>query len=128
VKNGCASCCDTAETSRFDYTVFATDYTKLVAYNPDADPKLGCGIRTEHARIKAGDTVVDLPWDAGNNGFVARALVGETGSVIRIDMTQPMIEKARQNVEALGYENVEFHLGEIEAIPLGGQRRGRGHK
>jgi ubiquinone/menaquinone biosynthesis C-methylase UbiE len=68
--------------------------------------------------IKAGDTVVDLGSGAGNDAFVARSIVGENGKVIGIDMTEKMIAKARSNTERLGFSNVEFRLGDIEAIPL----------
>ncbi|MCO6431766.1 MAG: arsenite methyltransferase, partial [Deltaproteobacteria bacterium] len=78
----------------------------------------GCGVPTEYAKIKPGDTVVDLGSGAGNDAFVARAIVGEKGKVIGIDMTPLMIEKARQNAEKLGHKNVEFKLGDIEAMPL----------
>lgn len=120
-QSGCcesASCCGVVETSSSDYTIFADDYTELKGYNPDADLKLGCGIPTEFAKIKAGNVVVDLGSGAGNDAFVARALVGESGRVIGIDMTEPMIQKARRNLEKLGYRNVEFKLGEIEEMPL----------
>ncbi len=111
-------CCGVAETSSSDYTIFANDYTELKGYNPEADLKLGCGIPTEFAKINAGDVVVDLGSGAGNDAFVARALVGESGQVVGIDMTEPMIQKARRNAEKLGYKNVEFKLGEIEEMPL----------
>ncbi|MBX7138870.1 MAG: arsenite methyltransferase [Oligoflexia bacterium] len=107
-------CCGDAH----DYTAFSDDYTKLKGYNKEADLKLGCGIPTEVAAIKSGDVVLDLGSGAGNDAFVARALVGDQGRVIGIDMTEPMIEKARQNVQALGYSNVEFRLGDIEQMPV----------
>ena len=100
------------------YTSFCEDYSKLPGYNAQADLKLGCGVPTEAARIKPGDTVLDLGSGAGNDVFVARSIVGESGKVIGIDMTEPMIEKARRNAKALGYSNVEFQLGEIENMPL----------
>jgi SAM-dependent methyltransferase len=112
------SCCGVVETTCVDYTIFADDYTKLGGYHPDADLKLGCGIPTQHAKIREGDTVVDLGSGAGNDAFVARAIVGERGRVIGIDMTEPMIEKARRNAQNLGHRNVEFRLGEIEQVPL----------
>lgn len=112
------SCCGVAETAEVDFTLFAEDYTKLKGYNADADLKLGCGVPTECARIAPGDTVVDLGSGAGNDAFVARALVGERGRVIGVDMTPPMIQKARQNAEKLGVKNVEFRLGEIEELPI----------
>jgi len=114
-----SSCCgSTGCGSGVDYTIFSESYDKLEGYNPDADLGLGCGIPTEFAHIKAGDTVIDLGSGAGNDCFVARALVGEKGKVIGIDMTEAMIEKARLNTEKLGYTNVEFRLGDIEKMPV----------
>jgi arsenite methyltransferase len=101
-----------------DYAVFSDNYNNLEGYNPEADLGLGCGIPTEFAMIKKGDIVVDLGSGAGNDCFVARALTGEKGRVIGIDMTEPMIEKARANVKKLGYDNVEFRLGDIEDLPV----------
>ena len=94
------------------------EYDNQEGYVPEADLKLGCGMPTEYAGIKEGDTVVDLGSGAGNDVFVARALVGEKGNVIGVDFTPEMIAKAEKNKTNLGYKNVEFHLGEIEAIPL----------
>jgi len=108
------SCCGDGA----DYTVFSESYDKMDGYNPDADLGLGCGIPTEFAKIRKGDTVVDLGSGAGNDCFVARALTGPAGRVIGIDMTEPMIEKAKQNVKKLGYTNVEFRLGDIEEMPV----------
>lgn len=114
-----ASCCGaTGCCSTVDYTIFSEKYDQLEGYNPDADLGLGCGIPTEFAQIKQGDTVIDLGSGAGNDCFVARALVGETGLVIGIDMTKEMIEKARVNAEKLQFTNVEFRLGEIEKMPV----------
>lgn len=113
------SCCGaTGCGSGVDYTIFSENYAKLEGYNPDADLGLGCGIPTEFAQIKKGDTVIDLGSGAGNDCFIARALAGESGKVIGIDMTEAMIEKARANAEKLGYNNVEFRLGDIERMPL----------
>ncbi len=114
-----ASCCGaTGCCSRVDYTIFSENYTELNGYNPEADLGLGCGIPTEFALIKKGDTVVDLGSGAGNDCFVARALVGETGKVIGVDFTDTMINKAKTNAEKLGFNNVEFRLGDIEKMPL----------
>ncbi len=97
---------------------FELDYSKIEGYNPDADYGLGCGIPTDGAGIKEGDTVLDLGSGAGNDVFVARKLVGEEGKVIGIDMTEAMIEKAEANNRKAGYTNVEFRLGEIEEMPV----------
>lgn len=112
---GCGtSCCSTS----VDYTMFSDNYNTLKGYNADADLGLGCGLPTEFAQIKNGDTVVDLGSGAGNDCFVARALVGDSGKVIGIDMTEEMIARARRNVAKLGYENIQFFLGDIENMPL----------
>jgi SAM-dependent methyltransferase len=117
-----ASCCGATGCCTVDYAIFADNYTELEGYTPDADLGLGCGVPTEFAQIKKGDTVVDLGSGAGNDCFVARALAGESGKVIGVDMTEAMIAKARENADKLGFNNVEFRQGEIEAIPLAANR------
>jgi SAM-dependent methyltransferase len=96
----------------------ADDYTQLEGYNPDADLGLGCGLPTQFAKIKNGDTVIDLGSGAGNDAFIARHETGETGKVIGIDFTPAMIERARQNAELRGFNNVEFMQGDIEKMPV----------
>jgi SAM-dependent methyltransferase len=101
-----------------DYTMIGEKYVNLKGYYPDADLNLGCGIPTEYANIKSGDTVIDLGSGAGNDCFVARALAGDTGRIIGVDMTELMVEKARANSDKLGFRNVEFRLGDIENLPV----------
>lgn len=101
-----------------DVTVMAEDYARLEGYVPDADLGLGCGVPTEIAAIKSGDVVLDLGSGAGNDVFVARRIVGEEGRVIGVDMTEAMVEKAKANNRKLGYQNVEFRVGEIENLPV----------
>lgn len=93
-------------------------YDKLQGYNEDADLGLGCGMPTEFAQIKKGDVVVDLGSGAGNDAFVARAETGETGRVIGVDFTEPMVAKAKKNATKLGFDNVEFFHGDLENNPL----------
>lgn len=118
--SGCCgpACCGDSESKIVGYTVMQDEYDNLEGYVADADLGLGCGLPTEHAGIKKGDTVVDLGSGAGNDVFVARAIVGDEGKVIGLDMTEEMIEKANFNKAKLGYQNVEFHLGDIEQIPF----------
>ncbi len=117
-----ASCCGPTATTccgpDADLTIFSEDYSQLEGYNPDADYGLGCGLPTEYAKIKKGDTVVDLGSGAGNDCFVARQIVGEAGHIIGVDMTSNMIDKARENAQTLKLPNVEFRLGEIEHLPI----------
>lgn len=117
-----ASCCGAGECSTVDYTIFAEDYSMMKGYLSDADLALGCGVPTEFAQIHEGDVVVDLGSGAGNDAFVARAITGESGKVIGIDMTPQMIDKARENADKLGFNNVEFRLGDIENIPIAANR------
>lgn len=113
-----SSCCGAGGCSTEVYNIMSDDYTTLEGYNPDADLGLGCGLPTVFAKIKKGDTVVDLGSGAGNDCFVARKEAGEDGRVIGIDFTPVMVEKAKANAAKLGYTNVEFRLGDIENIPM----------
>ena len=113
-----SSCCGAGGCSTEVYNIMSDDYSTLKGYNADADLGLGCGLPTEYARIKKGDVVVDLGSGAGNDCFIARHETGETGKVIGIDFTPAMIDKARQNAEARGFNNVEFRQGDIEKMPI----------
>lgn len=97
---------------------FAEGYDQLGGYVPEADLGLGCGLPTQGAFIRPGDTVLDLGSGAGNDVFVARALVGPGGRVIGVDMVPDMVAKAKANAAKLGADNVTFHLGDIEQLPL----------
>ena len=113
------SCC--GPTNCCDPTLgvnFAEGYQDLDGYVPDADLSLGCGLPVPFAGISEGDTVLDLGSGAGNDVFVARAVTGTTGRVIGVDMVPDMIRRAEANAANLEYGNVEFRLGEIEAMPL----------
>lgn len=111
---GATGCCGTDDV----YSIMADDYATLEGYNPDADLGLGCGLPTQFALIKEGDTVVDLGSGAGNDAFIARKLTGDKGKVIGVDFTEAMIEKARGNAEKVGFNNVEFRFGDIESLPI----------
>ena len=93
-------------------------YDGVDGYVEAADLQLGCGLPVEHAGLAPGQTVLDLGAGAGLDAFVARRVVGEEGTVLGVDFTPEMVEKARQNAEALGYPNVRFELGDIEALPF----------
>ena len=113
-----SSCCGSGCCSTEVYNIMNEDYGQLPGYNADADLGLGCGLPTEFAQIKVGDTVVDLGSGAGNDCFISRAATGEAGKVIGVDFTEAMIDKARTNTEKLGFNNVEFRYGDIEKMPV----------
>lgn len=109
------SCCGTGDTTT---SAFKEDYIEVDGYIPNADYNLGCGLPTEHAAIKEGNHVLDLGCGAGNDVFIARSIVGESGKVVGLDMTEDMLKKAEENKAKLGHANVDFILGEIEDMPL----------
>ena len=112
-----SECCDSSCCSDNGVS-FQPDYSNLKGYNPDADYYLGCGMPTKDAAMNEGDTVLDLGSGAGNDVFIARQVVGETGKVIGVDFTDAMINKARKNAEKLKLNNVEFRYGDIEDLPV----------
>ena len=83
-----------------------------------ADLGLGCGNPQAIAELKSGERVLDLGSGAGFDAFLAARQVGETGTVIGVDMTAEMIAKARANIVKTDLRNVEFRLGEIEHLPV----------
>ncbi len=112
-KAGCCgqstSCCGSAAPA----DIQAEDATIAAA-----DLGLGCGLPAASANIRPSDTVLDLGSGAGVDVFRAARLVGPGGHVIGIDMTPEMIERAYANARAGGFQNVEFRLGDIEALPI----------
>ena len=113
-----SSCCGSCGCSTEVYNIMTDDYSNLEGYNPDADLGLGCGLPTQFAKIKKGDTVIDLGSGAGNDCFIARNETGDNGKVIGIDFTPAMVDRAKLNAEKLGFKNVEFRQGDIENMPV----------
>jgi arsenite methyltransferase len=114
------SCCNTNTSAQ------AREASKSVGYTdeemnsvPDgANLGLGCGNPLALASLKEGETVLDLGSGAGFDCFLAANKVGLKGRVIGVDMTPEMLEKARDNARRDNYTNVEFRMGEIEALPV----------
>lgn len=114
-----SSCCGTSGCcGEPEFSMIGDEYIQIAGHNPDADLGLGCGLPTEFAGIKNGDSVLDLGSGAGNDCFVARSIVGEDGKVTGLDFTKEMIVKANQNLAKTGYTNIDFLLGDIENIPF----------
>lgn len=113
-----SSCCGAGGSSDEVYNIMTDDYSSVEGYDPDADLGLGCGLPTEFAQIKEGDTVIDLGSGAGNDCLVVRHETGSAGKVLGIDFAEPMVAKARKNAEKLGFNNVEFRYGDIEDMPV----------
>jgi SAM-dependent methyltransferase len=79
---------------------------------------LGCGVPTAVAELREGETVLDLGSGGGADVLISARRVGATGRAIGLDMTDEMLELARQNATEAGVENVEFLKGYLEDIPL----------
>ncbi len=112
-----SSCCNTSP--------LAKDISKSIGYSEEeinsfseANLGLGCGNPVALSSIKEGDVVLDLGSGAGFDVFLAAKKVGNTGKVIGLDITEEMIQKAKENALHYGYKNVEFKLGDIENMPL----------
>lgn len=115
-----SSCCGPSSCGCSDGSLdlIGDAYAGVAGHVPEADLRLGCGVPTRWAGLRPGETVLDLGCGAGNDCFIARREVGETGRVVGVDMTPEMIAKARANATKRGYSNVEFRLGEIENLPV----------
>ena len=118
-ETGC--CCGNTQQKEV-YNIMSDDYSTLEGYNEDADLGLGCGLPTQYAGIKKGDTVIDLGSGAGNDCFIAQAEVEKKKKIIGIDFSEPMIEKAKANAEKRGIQNVSFRQGDIEDMPVSAGR------
>ncbi|MDE2874195.1 MAG: arsenite methyltransferase [Gemmatimonadota bacterium] len=94
------------------------DESEISRVPEGANLGLGCGNPVALASLTPGETVVDLGAGAGFDCFLAAERVGPTGRVIGVDMTPEMVERARANAVKGGFTNVEFRLGEIEALPV----------
>lgn len=116
-----ASCCGTSDDEAIN-TLISTrlGYSKaeLNAVPSGADMGLGCGNPQAIAALQVGETVVDLGSGGGFDCFLSSPAVGDSGTVIGIDMTPDMISKARNNASTGKFTNVEFRLGEIEHLPV----------
>ncbi|HEX8342592.1 MAG TPA: arsenite methyltransferase [Tepidisphaeraceae bacterium] len=101
---------------------FGYSAEELAAVPAEANMGLSCGNPTAMANLRPGEVVVDLGSGGGLDVFLAAEKVGPSGRVIGIDMTEAMIDRARQNArrgpQGAPYANVEFHLSAIDRLPL----------
>jgi len=106
-----SSCCDSKN---------ALYPVELLTNLPDdvASFSLGCGNPISVAALRPGETVLDLGSGGGLDCFLAAKQVGESGSVIGVDMTPEMLERARLAASQLGFRNVEFRQGYLESLPV----------
>src|SRR2546429_2307245 len=79
---------------------------------------LGCGNPTALAALAPGEIVLDLGSGGGIDVLLSAQRVGPTGKAYGLDMTDEMLDLARENQQKAGVPNVEFLKGELEDIPL----------
>jgi ubiquinone/menaquinone biosynthesis C-methylase UbiE/N-acetylglutamate synthase-like GNAT family acetyltransferase/pyruvate-formate lyase-activating enzyme len=115
-----SSCCGTDSSKKSRSAVTGDLYESL----PEDIPaealaaSLGCGNPTLLAQISPGEVVLDLGSGGGLDVFLSAKKTGPSGKVYGLDMTDEMLELARENQRKAGVENVEFLKGHIEDIPL----------
>lgn len=112
-----STCCGTAKPQEIAKKIGYSE-EELETAPAGSNLGLGCGNPIALASIREGETVLDLGSGAGFDCFLAAERVGPRGRVIGVDMTGEMVERARANAVASGYENVEFRIGEIERLPV----------
>jgi SAM-dependent methyltransferase len=91
---------------------------ELALLPSEANMGLSCGNPVAMAALQPGEVVIDLGCGGGLDVFLAAKLVGASGKSIGIDMTPEMIDRARAGAEKVGVTNVEFHLAQIDQLPV----------
>lgn len=116
-KSSCGCCCSNKQAQRQSGEMGYSD-DEMTQVPEGANLGLGCGNPVAIASLSPGEIVLDLGSGAGFDAFLAVKKVGKTGKVIGVDMTDEMLEKARENADKGGFDNVEFKKGDIEDLPL----------
>lgn len=115
-ETGCSCSCSCNSAKNISKSIgYSEEELKIVG---EANLGLGCGNPLAFGKIKEGDVVLDLGSGAGIDAILAAKRVGEKGKVIGVDMTEEMVEKAKENAKKQDIKNVEFLLGEIENLPI----------
>lgn len=117
IARSCCSCCSNKTAQRQSGEIGYSD-DEMNQVPEGSNLGLGCGNPVAIASLKEGETVLDLGSGAGFDAFLAVCKVGKQGKVIGIDMTDEMLEKAKENAKKGGYTNVEFRKGDIEDLPV----------
>jgi arsenite methyltransferase len=95
------------------------DAEELAALPPDSTASFaGIGNPLAIGPIHAGETVLDIGCGAGMDLLLSAKRAGPDGHAIGVDMTEAMIERARQSAEAAGLRQIEAHKGDATALPI----------
>lgn len=114
----CGSLCGCTQNAEVLALSFGYSAEDLAALPEGANLGLSCGNPHALAALEPGQVVLDLGSGAGFDCLLAARKVGSTGRVIGVDMTDAMLEKARENARKAGFAHVEFRRGDIEALPV----------
>ena len=120
-KSGGSSCCGSGSVSTKVDFITSNLYDSAQTADLPADAlaaSLGCGNPTALASLNPGEVVLDLGSGGGIDVFLSARRVGATGKAYGLDMTDEMLDLARENQRKAGVGNVELLKGEIEHIPL----------
>ena len=112
------SCCSPSSRASFARVIGYSDEELKGLPDSVVTTVAGCGNPTALAGLKEGEVVLDLGSGGGIDAFLAAKRVGSKGKVIGVDMTEEMVQLAKENAERMKAGNVEFRLGEIENLPL----------
>ncbi|MDW3648954.1 MAG: arsenite methyltransferase [Bacteroidia bacterium] len=112
------ACCDTGANPSLIGEKIGYSSEELEAVPEGSNLGVGCGNPSALAKIQKGETVIDLGSGAGFDAFLVSPIVGDSGKVIGIDLSEEMLELARKNSKQGQFANVEFLKGDIEALPL----------
>jgi arsenite methyltransferase len=116
---GCGSCgCNSNKTVQRQSGQLGYSEEEMNEVPEGSNLGLGCGNPVAIASLKKGDVVLDLGSGAGFDAFLAARKVGEIGKVFGVDMTDEMLQKARENAKKGNFTNVEFKKGDIESLPI----------
>lgn len=116
---GCGSCsCNSNKTVQRQSGQLGYSQADMEEVPEGSNLGLGCGNPVAIASLKKGDVVLDLGSGAGFDAFLAVNKVGNTGKVIGVDMTDEMLQKAKENARKGKFTNVQFKKGDIEALPI----------
>jgi len=112
------ACCDPTRNATEIAEAIGYSKAELASVPDNSNLGVGCGNPSALAKIKAGETVIDLGSGAGFDAFIVAPIVTNTGSVIGVDLSDDMLNLARKNAAKGDYKHIEFIKGDIEDLPI----------